>query len=148
MPKHGSDSASIVYSSRRIALGFVNDRMRDLFRLKSGSIRLSYWIQSFMASAERWVVPSGHLSKVVEESTGRQCPECGCQHLSRLPRKGYLERTIYPLFGYFPWECVRCGVPFMLKKRYKRKQARVRPADPQYHLDFPDPNLKPPKKTR
>jgi hypothetical protein len=48
------------------------------------------------------------------------CPECGSQHLRRLPRQGFLQRKIYASFGYYPWECPICRNSFLLRKRGKR----------------------------
>jgi competence CoiA-like predicted nuclease len=53
-----------------------------------------------------------------------QCKKCGSD-LRRLARKGFLQKEIYPRFGYYPWECPVCRGTLMLKKQYQRKKHRV-----------------------
>jgi len=53
-----------------------------------------------------------------------QCTKCG-SNLRRLARKGFLQKEIFPRFGYYPWECPVCHGTIMLKKRYQRKTHRV-----------------------
>jgi ribosomal protein S27AE len=70
------------------------------------------------------VSPRGS-SLAVEESDEEEavlklrtpCPQCGADHLHRLEREGFLQKRIYPLFGYYPWRCSKCRGYFMLKKR-------------------------------
>jgi len=42
--------------------------------------------------------------------------------MHRLERKGFMQLNVYPLFGYYPWECGMCKQLFMIKKRYRRKR--------------------------
>lgn len=49
------------------------------------------------------------------------CQECGSDRVYRLSREGYFQEKIYPLFGYYPWRCKRCGVHVMLRKRERVK---------------------------
>gem|GEM_PF-3002280 len=48
------------------------------------------------------------------------CPECGCDRMTRIARVGLVRRFVYPMFGYFPWRCRRCGTIALLKHRYQR----------------------------
>lgn len=61
---------------------------------------------------------------IVEMSSTRErvyCQKCGSDKVHRVFRKGYLQEKIYPLFGYFPWRCMKCGERVMLRKRDKVK---------------------------
>jgi hypothetical protein len=49
-----------------------------------------------------------------------QCTNCGSE-MRRLMRESFLQRKIYPLFGFFPWECPICRKPIMLRARHRRK---------------------------
>jgi hypothetical protein len=35
-----------------------------------------------------------------------------------------MQLKVYPLFGYYPWECPICRKPVMQKKQYMRKKRR------------------------
>lgn len=65
---------------------------------------------------------SGCSTQAVEEGTGVRCPACGYKRVHRLERKGFMQLNVYPLFGYYPWECGMCRQLFMIKKRYRRKR--------------------------
>ena len=65
---------------------------------------------------------SGRSTQAVEEGTGIQCPACGCNRMHRMERKGFMQLKVYPLFGYYPWECGACRQPFMIRKRHKRRR--------------------------
>jgi len=64
-----------------------------------------------------------------------QCTRCGSE-MRRLMRESFLQRKVYPLFGYYPWECPICRQPILFKKRVARKRrsktAPVRAADPKF----------------
>jgi hypothetical protein len=49
------------------------------------------------------------------------CVSCGCEMRRRM-REGFLERRIYPLFGYYPWECPLCRQLVMYKVRHIRRR--------------------------
>lgn len=42
--------------------------------------------------------------------------------MRRLPRMGFLQRKIYPIFGYYPWECSSCRGVKLFKYRGKRRK--------------------------
>ncbi len=45
------------------------------------------------------------------------CSHCGNPHLRRVPRKGFLQDKVFPLFGYYPWECPLCRQKRLLRRR-------------------------------
>jgi len=53
-------------------------------------------------------------------STSKYCPTCPLGEMRRLNRRGFWERRVLSLFGYYPWECVLC------RKRRYRKGAGIR----------------------
>jgi len=57
----------------------------------------------------------------IEGRIEMQCPKCKHDEIERSKRRGFLERGIYTIFGYFPWRCDGCGKRFFLRVRYKRK---------------------------
>lgn len=54
------------------------------------------------------------------------CPDCGSQHLRRLPRQGFMQKKVYSFFGYYPWECPICRQTKFFKKRGKRTRRESR----------------------
>lgn len=48
------------------------------------------------------------------------CEKCGSEQVHRVFREGFLQESVYPSFGYFPWRCKTCGKLMMLRKRHKR----------------------------
>jgi transposase-like protein len=63
-------------------------------------------------------------AEVVGEGTRVLCPKCGSDRPRRVERKGFFEKRIYPLFGYYPWRCPSCRAAFYLRKRYRRKSKK------------------------
>jgi DNA-directed RNA polymerase subunit RPC12/RpoP len=49
------------------------------------------------------------------------CDRCGNGRVHRAFREGFLQRYFYPLFGYYPWRCNRCGHTLMMQKRRRAK---------------------------
>ena len=45
--------------------------------------------------------------------------------MRRLSRSGFLQQKVYPLFGYYPWECHLCRTRVMLRKQYQRRTRRT-----------------------
>ena len=37
--------------------------------------------------------------------------------------RAFFSRKIYPLFGFYPWRCKKCGLRLMLRKRESGGQA-------------------------
>ena len=50
------------------------------------------------------------------------CQKCGSDRVYRIFRNGYFQEKIYPLFGYYPWRCTKCGMRVMLRKRDRAKK--------------------------
>jgi hypothetical protein len=74
-------------------------------------------------------LPSRHSREPVGVKSVMTCTHCGSV-LRRLQRKGFLQRTVLPLFGYYPWECPYCREPLLLRRQYRRKKRKVsEPAD-------------------
>jgi hypothetical protein len=48
------------------------------------------------------------------------CQKCGSDRVYRVVRKGYFQEKIYPMIGYYPWECMKCGVHVMLRMRNRK----------------------------
>jgi len=65
----------------------------------------------------------GDSSEALEKCPKLICPTCGDAIMRRLQRKIFLERVIYPLFGYFPWECPVCRKSRLLRTRHRRRSA-------------------------
>jgi len=49
------------------------------------------------------------------------CVTCGCE-MRRLMRESFLQRKVYPLFGYYPWECPLCRELVMFKARHRKRK--------------------------
>jgi hypothetical protein len=60
----------------------------------------------------------------VEKNHRAVCPRCGIDYLRRMSRSGFLQRVIYPIFGYYPWRCRVCRGSYMIKKRGKVDRQR------------------------
>jgi DNA-directed RNA polymerase subunit RPC12/RpoP len=62
-------------------------------------------------------VKAGNKAEVDSANERVHCDECGSDEVYRIFRKGYFQEKIYPLFGFYPWRCKRCGLRLMLHKR-------------------------------
>ena len=51
-----------------------------------------------------------------------ECAKCKGGRLSRVERKGFLEKYVYSLFGVYPWRCSLCKTHVHLKNRGERKR--------------------------
>jgi len=51
------------------------------------------------------------------------CTKCGTE-MRRVVRETFLQRKVYPLFGFYPWECPLCREPILYRKR---RPGRKRP---------------------
>ncbi len=45
------------------------------------------------------------------------CPSCGHEQLARIARRGFLRQKLYPILGFYPWECAICRKEFIIRKR-------------------------------
>lgn len=68
---------------------------------------------------------SGISVHAIQETSKLYCSICGGTHLYRLQRKGFLEKRIYPLFGYFPWHCLACKEDRYIKLRNVKRRKRA-----------------------
>ena len=50
-----------------------------------------------------------------------QCKKCGSS-LRRVPRNGFMQKKVYTLFGFYPWECPVCRTTTMHKKQLQRRR--------------------------
>ena len=50
------------------------------------------------------------------------CPECGADRVYRIERRGFLRRRVYPIFGFYPWQCKECGYEVVLRKRNRKRR--------------------------
>ena len=58
------------------------------------------------------------------------CPACGHEQLARIARRGFLRTKVYPLLGFYPWECAMCRKEFLIRKRgagYRRVSSAAQP---------------------
>jgi hypothetical protein len=60
---------------------------------------------------------AGNKTEMNSASERVLCDECGSDKVYRIFRKGFFQEKIYPLFGFYPWRCKRCGLHLMLRKR-------------------------------
>lgn len=62
------------------------------------------------------------------------CPGCGHEQLARIARRGFLRKKVYPLLGFYPWECAMCRKEFLIRKRgagYRRVRSASQAAGEQ-----------------
>ncbi len=52
------------------------------------------------------------------------CGRCG-EHMRRLGRKGFLQTTVFPVFGFYPWECLACRSKKLVRSRGTRAFHRI-----------------------
>jgi hypothetical protein len=60
-----------------------------------------------------------------KELTRAACPQCGNRDLRRRVRAGLRQKCIFPIFGYYPWECLSCRKTWMLRARGRRAFRRI-----------------------
>jgi len=63
---------------------------------------------------------SGNVLEMGKKKEVVFCPVCGADQLYRMARVGFMRRHVFPLFGYYPWQCKECGGEAMLRKRNRR----------------------------
>jgi hypothetical protein len=56
-----------------------------------------------------------------------ECPNCQYEEIERSKRRGFVEKRIYSLFGFYPWRCVGCGWRFFIRARYKSSERSTQP---------------------
>jgi hypothetical protein len=45
------------------------------------------------------------------------CRKCGSDKLHRAYRTGFLQLKVFPIFGLYPWECIKCRKVGLYRKR-------------------------------
>lgn len=60
---------------------------------------------------------AGNLVEMSSAKERVHCQKCDSDKVCRVFRKGFFQEKICPLFGYYPWRCMRCGLRVMLRKR-------------------------------
>jgi hypothetical protein len=63
---------------------------------------------------------AGNMAAMSSTKERVHCQKCGSDRVYRVVRKGYFQEKIYPFFGYYPWECMKCRVLVMLRKRNRK----------------------------
>jgi hypothetical protein len=54
-----------------------------------------------------------------------QCTKCSVGgELARIKRRGFKEKHLFSLFGYYPWRCASCKQRTLLRKRSERRGMR------------------------
>jgi hypothetical protein len=98
------------------------------------------WLARCIALGELW---SGgcapEFDRRLIRMTDMYCSTCGCE-MRRLMRESFLQRKVYPLFGYYPWECPLCRDLTLYKVRHVRKR---KPSEKDSSLEesgFPQPS--------
>ncbi len=66
-------------------------------------------------------VPTEKLVEAISAKEQVNCQKCESGKVRRVFRDGFLQTKVYPLFGYYPWRCTRCGRVVMLRKRHRSK---------------------------
>jgi DNA-directed RNA polymerase subunit RPC12/RpoP len=56
---------------------------------------------------------------------GLHCDECNSDEVYRIFRRGYFQEKIYPMLGFYPWRCKRCGLRLMMRERGTGEQAEL-----------------------
>ena len=55
------------------------------------------------------------------------CKTCGANEMAGRKRESFLEKNIYPHFGYYPWVCLTCKQQVLLKVRGERRKKKRTP---------------------
>jgi hypothetical protein len=76
-------------------------------------------------------VKAGNIAEANSADERVLCDDCGSDEVYRLVRRSFLERRIYPLFGFYPWRCKGCGLRLMMRKRRMAKEQEVKLAEAQ-----------------
>ncbi len=65
-------------------------------------------------------MPESPVSASASATLRDICRGCGGHHLRRVGRNGFLQVKLFPLFGYYPWECSACRRTQLLRQRGTR----------------------------
>ena len=61
--------------------------------------------------------PAVNMAETKVADAGIHCDECNSDEVYRIFRKGFFQERVYPLLGFYPWRCKRCGLRLMLRDR-------------------------------
>ena len=70
-------------------------------------------------------MPDASASTQLVDQSATLCLNCGNEQMRRLARRGFLQNKVYPLLGFYPWECLACRTIMMLRKRGKPSFRRI-----------------------
>jgi predicted RNA-binding Zn-ribbon protein involved in translation (DUF1610 family) len=65
---------------------------------------------------------AGNGVKIAQKRDAVYCPNCGGDRTYRIERRGLLRRSVFPIFGLYPWVCKGCGREALLRKRNRRRR--------------------------
>ena len=65
---------------------------------------------------------AGNGVEIAQKRDVVYCPSCGGDRMYRTDRRGLLRRSVFPIFGLYPWVCKGCGREAMLRKRNRRRR--------------------------
>ncbi len=65
---------------------------------------------------------AGKLVEMTAVKHRVHCQKCGSDRVYRVEREGFMQEKIYPLFGYYPWRCMKCRDRVMLRKRNRARK--------------------------
>jgi len=64
---------------------------------------------------------AGHLGEMTAARDRVYCQKCGSDRVYRVERERFIQKWIYPQFGYYPWRCTICRNHMMLRKRNRAR---------------------------
>jgi hypothetical protein len=56
-----------------------------------------------------------------------RCPKCRSLTMRRIKRSGFLQKNIFPLLGYYPWECASCRLEKLFHNRGPKRPSSSTP---------------------
>jgi hypothetical protein len=70
-------------------------------------------------------MPSDLDPSSLAEPSRMLCPSCNRNGMRRVKRTGLFQTRIFPIFGYYPWECSFCRAVKLFKSRGGRRSRRT-----------------------
>jgi hypothetical protein len=81
------------------------------------------WVTEVRVIAETELSDTEEKESTSGQSKGAlKCSVCGGSTLSRIRRKGFMQRVIYSRLGYYPWKCSVCKATRQMKNRGVHRQ--------------------------
>jgi hypothetical protein len=100
-----------------LALAFIVEGLLDDLPMRSATASA----QAALTRALEMTSESGERSA----SAKTRCPRCN-GHMRRVYRSGVFETTVFPKFGYYPWECPNCETRKLFRARGRREHEHHR----------------------